>query len=105
MLAGRVAARRQADSVTAPALWTQHRPTAELLRDIAGMLEGMADAIDDDDGILGSLCSEGLANLMPALPKHVRDVLADLLTDEAARSFRADLAYLDPHKEKDSCAS
>lgn len=68
--------------------------TAETLHAIAQMLDGLADALVGDDEIVGVLCSEGLANHLPALPAHVRHVLADLLTDEAARSYRADLAYL-----------
>jgi hypothetical protein len=73
--------------------------TAETLRAVAQMVEGLAYALEHDDEIMGSISGQGLANHLPALPKHVRDVFAEYLTDEAARSYRADLAYLFPDRE------
>lgn len=69
--------------------------TAATLRDVAQSLEAMADALEKDDGILGSLAGQGLANHLPALPKNVRDTLAECLTDEAAAGYRADLLYFE----------
>lgn len=73
----------------------QDAEAAELLRLIAHSLDAMADALDWDDGIMGSLAGAGLVNHLPALPKHIRDVLAEYLTDEAAISYRADQAYME----------
>jgi hypothetical protein len=68
---------------------------AAQLRDIAHLVESMADALDEDDGILGSLAGQGLANHLPALPKHIRDVFMEYLSDEAAAGYAADVRYFE----------
>lgn len=68
---------------------------AELMRLIASHVETMAKALDEDDDILGSLAGMGLANHLPMLPKHIRDVLMEHLDDDAARATRADALYMD----------
>lgn len=72
--------------------------TAALLRDVAQSLDAMAGALEDGDDIMGSLAGMGLANHLPALPKNVRDTLAEYLTDEAAAGYRADLLYFEAQK-------
>ena len=67
---------------------------AELLRLIASHLETMAQALDEDDDIMGALAGMGLANHLPMLPKHIRDVLIENLDDEAARGVRAETLYM-----------
>lgn len=66
---------------------------AELLRLIASHLETMAKALDEEDDILGALSGMGLANHLPMLPKHIRDVFIEYLDDEAARASRAETLY------------
>lgn len=69
--------------------------TAQTLRVVAQMFVGIADALEQDDEIMGSICSQGLVYNLPALPKHIRDVIAEWVSDEAAASAKADAAYLD----------
>jgi hypothetical protein len=57
-------------------------------------MEAMADALDDEDDILGAISGMNLAENLPALPKHIRDVLMEYLSDEAAAGQRADLLYM-----------
>jgi hypothetical protein len=68
---------------------------AKQLRDVAYFIETMAQALDEDDSILGSLAGQGLANHLPALPKHIRDVFLEYLSDEAAAGYVADLRYIE----------
>lgn len=67
--------------------------TAATLRALGECIVSMADALEADDGIMGALAGEGIANLLPELPKHVRDVFMEHLDDEAARGVRADRLY------------
>lgn len=67
---------------------------ASLLRDLSYAVGCMSDALHDDDQILGPLASEAVADALAALPKRIRDAFAEHLTDEAARSLRADELYL-----------
>lgn len=84
--------------------------TAEILRVVGQMFAAMADALDEDDGILGSIAGMGLYESLPALPKHIRDVIAELVTDDAARSWRADYLYIHagksalPNQSRESAA-
>ena len=70
---------------------------AKTLRDLAYALEGMADALDEDDGILGALSGEGIANHLASLPKHVRVIFLEHASDEAAAAFKADQRYLEEY--------
>ena len=67
---------------------------AEQLHDLASLIDGMADALDEDDGILGSIAGEGIANHLPALPRHIRHLFMDYLSDEAAAGHATDLRYI-----------
>jgi hypothetical protein len=73
----------------------QRREWGNLVLDAARALETFGQAPTEDDDIMGVLSSEHLGNAFPALPLHIREMLADLLTDEANRSWRADRAYLE----------
>lgn len=66
---------------------------ADTLRSLAFALNGMADALMEDDGILGALSGQGLANHFAELPWHIREVFKDCLSDEAVRGYRADQLY------------
>ena len=71
------------------------KDAAETLRLVAFGCEGMADALDSDDGILGAMNGMVLANHLPALPKHIRDVFMEYLSDEEAAGLRSERLYMD----------
>lgn len=71
------------------------RETYTTLHALASLIESMAQAMEDEDNILGALASEGVANHLAALPKHVRDVFMEHLSDEAARGLVTDRRYHD----------
>lgn len=73
-----------------------HRQTwGDQLRELGETLIGFGDAMKGDDDILGVLLGESLAMQLPALPRHIREVFLEHLSDEAAAGYRADLLYLD----------
>lgn len=67
--------------------------TAVILRDLAFCIESMARAMEEGDDILGCIAGQGIANHLPALPKHVRDVFMEYLDDEAAAALVAERRY------------
>lgn len=67
----------------------------EQLVDLAEMIDSMGRAMIEDDGILGALSGEGIANHLAALPQHIREVFLEHASDEAAASFKADQRYLE----------
>lgn len=67
--------------------------TYTTLHALASLIESMAKAMEDEDDILGALASEGVANHLAALPKHVRDVFMEHLSDEAAHGLATDRRY------------
>lgn len=56
-------------------------------------IKDMGAAMLDDDDILGVLASSAVADIMPRLPENIRHTFIDALSDESARSARADDAY------------
>lgn len=83
------------DAKSNAASGTDRAAWASQLRDIAYFVETMARALDEDDGIMGALAGQGLANHLPALPKHIRDVFMEYLDDEAAAAYKAELRYFE----------
>lgn len=71
----------------------QRAETAEILHLIAFSIENMATAMDEDDEILGILAGRGIAENLPLLPRHVREVLIENLSDEAAAGARSERLY------------
>lgn len=69
------------------------KEAAETLRALAHGCESMADALDEDDDILGAMSGMIFANHLPALPKHIRDTFIEYLEDEAARALVAEQRY------------
>lgn len=67
----------------------------KLLRDIAQILDGMGEALEVDDEILGAISGMGVTNLFPLLPAHIRHLFIEQLSDEAALSAQADRLYWD----------
>lgn len=65
----------------------------ETLRAVAAGIESMADALDQDDGIMGALSGMVLANNLPALPAHIRHTFIEYLDDEAAAGLRSETLY------------
>lgn len=65
----------------------------EQLNDLASMIETMGRACLEDDEILGCIAGQGVANHLSALPKHIRDVFMEHLSDEAAAGFATDQRY------------
>lgn len=74
---------------------TPDKQTATTLRDLAYALNGMADAMENGDSILGAISGMGVANHLPALPAHVRELFTEYLTDEAAAGAKADRLYME----------
>ena len=68
---------------------------ASTFREIALCAGTIADAIVDDDNILGPLASEGFMAALSSLPHDLRADIADAVSDEAARAQRADRLYLE----------
>lgn len=56
-------------------------------------IKDMGAAMLDDDDIAGVLASSAVADIMPRLPENIRHTFIDALSDESARSARADDAY------------
>lgn len=73
--------------------YQENAKTAEILHLLASCIDSMATAMEEGDEILGSLAGQGIANHLSALPKHVRDVFMEYLSDEAAAGFIADRRY------------
>lgn len=71
----------------------QRKEWASQLRDIALLIDKMAEAMEEDDHILGSIAGLGIGNHLPALPKHIRDLFVEYLSDEAAAGYAADRRY------------
>ena len=71
----------------------QRRGWAEDLRAVGESIVAMAEALEEDDGILGILAGEGIGNLMPALPRHIRELFTEYLSEEAALGFAADQRF------------
>lgn len=65
------------------------------LHDLAKLIESMAEAMANDDPILGPVASAGVADHLAALPSHIRHLFTEHLSDEAARGFRADQLYIE----------
>lgn len=68
---------------------------AALFRDLGRTAMNIADAIEDDDEILGPMASAGLLTILSAFPHDLRADMSDALSDEAARSLRADRLYIE----------
>jgi len=66
---------------------------AKILHVIAFSIENMAAAMEEDDEILGVLAGRGIAENLPLLPRHVREVFIENLTDEAAAGARSERLY------------
>ncbi len=79
----------------APPTLSERTEWAAQLYDLALLINSMAEAMDSDDAILGSISGQGVANHLAALPKHIRDVFMEHLSDEAAAGIKADQRYWD----------
>lgn len=66
---------------------------ADALRHVGECAIGMADAMDDDDDIAGAIWGGGLAEALPRLPQHIREVFLDHLSDEAVAGVKTDDRY------------
>ena len=75
--------------------------TAVILHDLAACIESMATAMDEDDGILGVLAGQGIANHLSALPGHVREVFLEYASDEAHAGYLADRRYMAAMEESE----
>jgi hypothetical protein len=71
----------------------QRLKTVETLRLLAACIAALADAVEEDDHILGPIASTGVANHLADLPRELRETFAECVSEEAARSARADRAY------------
>lgn len=65
------------------------------LRELGETLIRFGDAMQGDDEILGALLGRALADQLPALPSHIREVFLEYLSDEAAAAYKAEQRYFE----------
>jgi hypothetical protein len=71
----------------------------EQLVDLGNLIRSMGEAMLEDDGILGSIAGEGIANHLAALPRHIREVFLEYASDEAAAGYAADMRWIAAQEE------
>jgi hypothetical protein len=72
---------------------TWRHDAAETMSALAKCLDKMAQAIIDNDEIMGALAATGFLHLAPTLPAHIRHTLIEFLDDETARAHKAAILY------------
>jgi len=70
------------------------REWGEQLVALGQCVTSMGEAMVDDDGILGAIAGEGIANHLAALPRHIREIFLEQASDEAAAGHATDIRYL-----------
>ncbi len=73
----------------------QRAEWGEQLRDLGKLIQGIGEAMVDQDDIMGIISGEGIANHMAALPRHIRETFTEYLSEEAALGYQADQRYLE----------
>lgn len=68
---------------------------AQAFRHIALFALSVAEAIEEDDSVCGPVAAEGFMAALTSLPGDLRDDITAAVSDEAARSLRADRLYIE----------
>lgn len=63
------------------------------IRNLATALDMLGQAMEEGDDLLGPMCGGAALENLARLPQHIREQFTEALSDEAARSARADDDY------------